>query len=419
MEKKVVIKSQFQHRSVSAVVMLVALCDVLAPAQTQDATAFQPQAKSLNIQTTDYLVPHISTVPANAGKPVELFVREKVARGRGGKAPVVLMIAGATISSIPDFDPQFENYSWMKYLAEAGFDVFTLDFTGYGLSPRPMMDDPCNNSSSDQQTYLTPKPLPQTCQPAYPFQLTSLETDTDEIDRVVDYLREVRGADKVSLVGWSRGGSRAGRYASLHPEKVERLFLYAPGRYFRNSSITPPVMPPAPGVPSTVLGSGDFYRLTWDLNGGTNAPFTGMCDNQFTPAIRPVITQTQLQFDPLGSTWGAAGVRRSPLFPSTATTISGWNSTFANQLSVPTLVIRGDLDTQVPSGDIQDLLGDLVSVPQKVFVHVACGSHYLVWENQHMALLNASVEWLQKGTYNGQFNGFFAVDTGGQIHQEK
>jgi fermentation-respiration switch protein FrsA (DUF1100 family) len=60
--------------------------------------------------------------------------------------------------------------------------------------------------------------------------------------------------------------------------------------------------------------------------------------------------------------------------------LSGWNAVFAGQISAPTLVIRGDLDTAVPAGDIQDLLGALVSVTQKVFVHVACASHYLVWE---------------------------------------
>jgi hypothetical protein len=66
-------------------------------------------------------------VPANAGKRVELFVREKVENGRRGKAPVVLMIGGTTISAIPDFDLQFEDYSWMDYLAAAGFDVFAID----------------------------------------------------------------------------------------------------------------------------------------------------------------------------------------------------------------------------------------------------------------------------------------------------
>ena len=44
-----------------------------------DADGAQPQANAQNdLQTVDYLVPHISTVPANAGKRVELFVREKV-----------------------------------------------------------------------------------------------------------------------------------------------------------------------------------------------------------------------------------------------------------------------------------------------------------------------------------------------------
>jgi pimeloyl-ACP methyl ester carboxylesterase len=389
------------------------------PSSAQDSTAVQSKARGPgSIQATDYLVPHISTVPANAGKRVELFVREKVQSRRRGKAPVVLMIAGATVSVIPAFDLQFENYSWMDYLATAGFDVFAMDLTGYGLSPRPMMDDPCNNSASDQQSYLTPKPLAQACSPSYPFQLTSLESDFDEIDRVVEYIRQVRNVDKVNLVGWSRGGNRAGNYTARHPEKVEKLFLIAPGRYFRLNASDPPVALPLPGTPSTVLGAGDFYRLTWDLNGGTNAPFTGMCANQFTPAIRPVITSTQLDFDPLGSAWGTAGVRRSPLFPNGNMIGSGWNATFAAQVNVPTLVIRGDLDTQVPLSDIQDLLGDLVGVQQKVFVHVACGSHYLVWENQHMSLLNASVEWLGQGTFAGQFNGSFAVDTAGQVHPE-
>jgi pimeloyl-ACP methyl ester carboxylesterase len=90
----------------------------------------------------------------------------------------------------------------------------------------------------------------------------------------------------------------------------------------------------------------------------------------------------------------------------------------AGQVKVPTLVIRGDLDTTVPLGDIQSLLADLSSVPQKVFVHVACASHYLPWENQHMILLAASVEWLQNGTFAGQFTGSFAVDAAGQVHQD-
>jgi hypothetical protein len=53
-----------------------------------------------------------------------------------------------------------------------------------------------------------------------------------------------------------------------------------------------------------------------------------------------------------------------------------------------------------------------ISSESKVFVHVACGAHQLVWERQHMALLDASVQWL-KGHYSGARNGCFAVDTNG------
>jgi pimeloyl-ACP methyl ester carboxylesterase len=401
------------------VAMIVAWLTTIGLLSAQESAPDQPLAKTARkIETTDYLVPHISTVPANAGKRVELFVREKVESGRRREAPVVLMIGGATISAVPDFDLEYKHYSWMDYLARAGFDAFAMDFTGYGLSPRPMMDDPCNNSTSDQQSYLVPKPLAQPCSPSYPFMLTSLESDFDEIDRVVDYLREIRDVDKVTLIAWSRGGNRAGGYTARHQEKVEKLFLYAPGRYMRLSPSDPPVPLPLPGVPSTVVGVANLYKTTWDINGGTNAPFTGMCDNQFDAAIRPVTTATQMEFDPLGSTWGTEGVRRSPLFPS-GSMLSGWNATFAAQITVPTLIIRGDLDTAVPLSDIQDLLGDLTSVPQKIFIHVACASHYLVWENQHMILLRASVEWLQYGTFARQFNGSFAVDAAGHVHQEQ
>lgn len=138
------------------------------------------------------------------------------------------MIHGATSPVVPAFDTQFENYSWMEFLATAGFDVFALDHTGYGLSPRPMMENPCNTSAAEQASTLVTKPLAQPCAPAYPFQLTTIQSDWDEIDTVVDYLRRVRNVDKVSLIGWSRGGPRAGGYAALHPEKVDKLFLFAP-----------------------------------------------------------------------------------------------------------------------------------------------------------------------------------------------
>ena len=322
------------------------------------ADAASKAARVNNIQTTDYLVPHISTVPANAGKRVSLFVREKVISRKIGKAPVVLMIAGQTVSAVAAFDVPFENYSWMEYLAKAGFDVFTMDLTGYGLSPRPMMDNACNAASADQQSLLVPKTLAQPCPPAYPFRLTTSQSDWDEIDAVVDYLRQRRGVDKVHVIGWSLGGPRAGGYAARHPEKVDKLFLYAP-IYDRLEPAGPPAVLPEAGVPIAIRTISGFYT-TWNNQ--------VKCTNQFNPGIRDVIRSTMLDFDPLGSIWGSEELWRAPF----QNTRWGWNPQFARQVKAPTLVILGDLDATVPPVQGTNLFADLVSVPQTVFVHVAC-----------------------------------------------
>src|SRR3989442_2648928 len=91
--------------------------------------------KNTQVLTCDHQVPHISTVPANAGELVHLFVRERIASNRApGKA--VLMIHGASVPARAGFELRTDHYDWALWLAQAGrFDVFMLDFQGSGLSP--------------------------------------------------------------------------------------------------------------------------------------------------------------------------------------------------------------------------------------------------------------------------------------------
>ena len=56
----------------------------------------------------------------------------------------------------------------------------------------------------------------------------------------------------------------------------------------------------------------------------------------------------------------------------------GLESAAARLVEAPTLLIRGDLDTQVPVGQVRALYNDLIGVQDhKVFVHVACAAHQL------------------------------------------
>ena len=109
----------------------------------------------------DHYVTVKSTVPAIAGQTTAIYVREVVRAGtalrnRASDNPVVLFVHGAGTPGAVAFDVPYQDYSWMGYLAQAGFDVFAIDMTGYGRSTRPnAMNDPCN-LSAEQQTALRP-----------------------------------------------------------------------------------------------------------------------------------------------------------------------------------------------------------------------------------------------------------------------
>ena len=89
------------------------------------------------------------------------------------------------------------------------------------------MNDPCN-LSPQQQAQFVPTLIPAPCQPSYPKTLTTIATDWDDIDAVVDYVRALRHVDKVSTVAWSQGGPRSGGFAAQHPEKINRMVMLAP-----------------------------------------------------------------------------------------------------------------------------------------------------------------------------------------------
>ena len=116
----------------------------------------------------DHYVRVRSTVPAIAGQTTQIYVREvaqagSVLRGAPASDRVVLFIHGAGTPAEVAFDVPYQDYSWMAYLANAGFDVFSMDMTGYGRSTRPAaMNDPCNLTKAQQALYI-PSLIPAAC----------------------------------------------------------------------------------------------------------------------------------------------------------------------------------------------------------------------------------------------------------------
>jgi pimeloyl-ACP methyl ester carboxylesterase len=97
-------------------------------------------ALAQDIETRDHSVTVASAVPVITGKKSKLYVRERalssvLRKGTGDK--VVLFVHGAGTPAEVSFDVPYQDYSWMGYLAKAGYDVFAMDMTGYGRSARP------------------------------------------------------------------------------------------------------------------------------------------------------------------------------------------------------------------------------------------------------------------------------------------
>src|SRR5579863_6144446 len=111
--------------------------------------------------------------------------------------PVLFLAHGSSVSSRPSFDltvPGHGDYSLMDKFAEYGFDVWTMDFEGYGRSGMAA-------GNSD------------------------IATGADDIKAAAEVMLRETGQSRFHLMGESSGALRAGVFAMLHPECVERLVL--------------------------------------------------------------------------------------------------------------------------------------------------------------------------------------------------
>jgi pimeloyl-ACP methyl ester carboxylesterase len=340
------------------------------------------------IVRVDHYVRVQSTAPSMAGREARLYVREVTPANAAAPAPVVLFVHGAATPAEVAFDVPYQDYSWMAYLARAGFDVFSMDLTGYGRSTRPpAMNDPCN-AAKDKQSLFVPERIPAPCDPSHPMAITTMSSDWDDIDAVVDYLRALRRVDRVSLVGWSQGGPRAGGYAARHPAKVARVVLLAP-LYVRDSPSEAPNPLPSNSAPMAVDSLADF-KANWDRQVG--------CPEQYEKQTSAAIWSEMMAADSVGATWGG-GVRRAPQVPTW-----GWNRAVVATMETPFLMVSGAHDKQISPQMVRELYMDLGS-RQKVFVDLACSSHNALWERNHRLLFKASLDWLQDGKVNGVSQG--------------
>jgi pimeloyl-ACP methyl ester carboxylesterase len=342
------------------------------------------------LSAREHRVNVVSIAPGFAGQQAQIYLREvapAAAAGRGAR-PVVLFVHGAGTPAEVSFDSRRPDYSWLDAVARAGFDTFAVDMTGYGRSSRPpAMNDACN-LAKQQQSRFVPALIPAACEPSQATAITTVESDWKDIDAAVDYIRALRGVERVSLVGWSLGGPRIAGYTARHPEKVERIAVLAPA-YTRDSATGAPASLPRIDGALTVQSRSDFIA-NWDRQVG--------CPGQYDAAVAKDIFDEMLESDPVGARW-APGVRRAPSVPTW-----GFNRETVAAQRVPFLMITGEHDKQVAPQRVRELYEDWGG-DNKVLVDLACSSHNAMWEKNRQMLFQATIDWLSEGKVNGTSHG--------------
>jgi pimeloyl-ACP methyl ester carboxylesterase len=352
------------------------------------------------LTTVERLLDHVTTIPVIAGQKVQLYLREKARADLLAKPEdfvgVVLMLHGGFWPCTPAFDLDHEDYSWMAFLARRGWDVFAMDMMGYGHSTRPLMDDP-RNLAPAQQPMLVPGVLGKTVAPPYPFKLVTSDSEAHDIDRVVDFIRDLRGVHQICLIGWSGGGCRSGTYTARHQEKISRLVIYASSNYLPDGSCKPDQIPET-GAPMNLQTYDDFIQKRWDP--------AIRCADQVAPGMKDVAWRHSIESDPIGASWGPGGLR------GPNRTYWGWNGAGAATLKLPTLVMIGEGDRMLDAN--KALFADLGARP-KTFLEIACGSHFAQWEKSRHVLHRASAAWLETTTLEGLPPGRYRADDAGAI----
>ncbi len=322
--------------------------------------------------TTDYFVSHTSNEPFYAqyklDPQVVIHVREVVLAGRERTVRedgrVLLLLPGGGVPGTVEFDLQHEQCSMMRYFASAGWDTFTLDFEGFGLSTRPLLME-------------APSAFPESSAPIH-----SAVTLRD-VERTVEFISALRGVEQVHLLGHSQGASReAPLYTMRHPEKVTKLVLFAPG--YKNLGRMEQARRSAEDLNTKQKVS--YFRPTVEVFYQNGSKQENLVPGVFD-AWRAALLVSDAKSGELG------GMVRSPA-GRTVDMLRANPQFDATKITVPTLVIRGSLDTFATRGDNQLLISE-VGNEVKEYVEIPDAGHFLQFEKINLQFFKKVKDFLE------------------------
>ncbi|MDH6261163.1 alpha/beta hydrolase [Bradyrhizobium sp. BR13661] len=275
----------------------------------------------------------------------------------------VLYVHGATFPSALSIAHRFDGTSWRDALCEAGFDVWGLDFYGYGESDRyPEMDKPALENP------------PLCTAPDAALQLAAAAA----------FILGHRGTGTLSLIAHSWGSMPASLFAGEHPALVDRLVLFAP--ISRRESVSVEAVPRLPAW-RIVTSEDQWNRFVEDV-----------------PAHEPPVlsrthfdawSRSYLDSDPDSRSRNPAGVK-VPTGPA-SDIAKAWRGELAydpSRVRAPVAIIRGEWDSLLKDADAEWLFRSFSGSPSKRDIKISRGTHLMHLEVMRAALWRESIAFL-------------------------
>jgi pimeloyl-ACP methyl ester carboxylesterase len=294
---------------------------------------------------------------------LNVFLRHLGPASTSGASKTVLYIHGATFPSALSVAHRFDGRSWRDELNAAGFDVWGLDFLGYGGSDR----------------YPEMARSPEDMEP-----LGRSEPASRQVERAAEFITEYHGRARISVIAHSWGSMATGLFAGRRPELVDRLVFFAPiAQRPRRSE--------AERFPAWRLVSlqEQWQRFTEDVPAG-DAILSQHHFDEWGPLY--------LDTDPKSRTRSPASVQ-VPTGP-----VQEIAEAFACQLAYdpasitsPIAIIRGAWDTLVTDADASWLFEALKNAPIKRDVKISRGTHLMHLEASRYALYREAQTFLDAG----------------------
>ncbi|WP_244147078.1 alpha/beta hydrolase [Paraburkholderia bryophila] len=275
---------------------------------------------------------------------------------------------GATYGSGSLYDTAIGGYSFMDYLACAGFDVYAVDARGYGESTRPQQ---MNLPSSQSE------PIGRT------------ESGIRDFTTAVNFVLRTSGIARLNVIGMSWGGSVTGAFTARNGHKVRKLGLVAPQwisdrpipldaggslggyRVVRAADARERWVGAAPEWKrDTLIPEGGF--TAWLNNTLRSEPDDELRKNQSIRAVNGPVQDIR-EF------WAAGKPFYDP-----------------GQIEVPVLLIHGEWDIDVPLALMQDYFVHLTGSPNKRWLELGEATHMLMLEKNRVQAYDALAGFLSE-----------------------